>query len=140
MKTTVPFQLFEIKDQGYHIAIDVEVNGIVVRMIVDTGASKTVFDLDWARQQAAITVERNEELSTGLGTNSMESFHFTAASIQLGELGLQALEVLAIDLSHVNDTYEQLDLPTIAGVLGSDLLSEYKAVIDYGTATLTLHF
>ena len=50
------------------------------------------------------------------------------------------LETILLDLTHVNVSYEKLDLPAIDGVLGSDLMMEYKAVIDYQKKELTLRW
>ena len=45
-----------------------------------------------------------------------------------------------LDLSHVNQSYEQIGLKPIDGVLGSDVLLKYNAVIDYEKKILKLKF
>jgi len=44
-----------------------------------------------------------------------------------------------LDLSHVHDAYKSLGLPPFVGVLGSDILMEFEAIIDFKKLTLTLH-
>jgi hypothetical protein len=48
------------------------------------------------------------------------------------------MEVAVLSISHVNTTYQLLNIPKIDGVLGSDFLMKYKAVIDYDKGILRL--
>jgi len=43
-----------------------------------------------------------------------------------------------LDLAHVNKSYERLEIEAIDGVLGGDILNDYKAVIDYDKKELVL--
>ena len=49
-------------------------------------------------------------------------------------------KTILLDLSHVNNSYEQIKLKPVDGVLGSDLLLKYSAVIDYDKKILKLKF
>jgi predicted aspartyl protease len=42
--SNIPLELMNIEGDGYHLMIEAEVNEKTVRLLVDTGASKTVFD------------------------------------------------------------------------------------------------
>ena len=75
--------------------------------------------------------EKNEKLSTGLGTNSMESHTVIISRLELGNTVLAGYNAVVLNIDHVNQSYSQLGFPEIDGVLGGDLLSELKAVIDY---------
>lgn len=110
-------------------------------MLIDTGASKTVFDEN--RIKKFIDENEfilNEKLSTGLGTNSMQTHSATIKKIQFGKIVLKNFNTILLDLSHVNESYSKLDLPVIDGVLGSDLMIEYNAVIDYKSKELKLNW
>ena len=121
-----------IEDAGYHLLIKAKVNGKAVTLLIDTGASKTVFDkgriLRFAEEKNFL---RLEKLSTGLGTTVMETQSTVLKKFQVGKLMIPDFEVIVIDLSHVNLTYAKLDLPAIDGVLGSDLMVKHNAIIDY---------
>ena len=138
-KTTVPVQLLFIEDAGYHLLIKAKVNGKHVTLLIDTGASKTVFDkgriLRFADEKNFKTLEK---LSTGLGTSMMETQSTVLKKFQIGKLSLSEFEAILIDLSHVNLTYAKLDLPAIDGVLGSDLMVKHHAVINYRKKEITL--
>lgn len=134
----VPFTILPIDDVGFHIVIEAEMNGKPVRLIVDTGASKSAFDLTaLERLDEKAELEPNEELSAGLGTTSMQSYFLEIDHFRLGDLVVEDYLAVALDLSNINTTYEHLGLGTIDGVLGGDLLVDYKAIIDYKKECLT---
>lgn len=138
--TTVPFQLLDLQGQGTHILVEVEVYNRTFRMVVDTGASKTVFDKTQLDHLLAdqLRLEPSETLSTGLGTNSMESFNMEIPSLAIGEWKIKKLKTAVLDLSSINYAYQQMDLEPVIGVLGGDIFSNYGAVIDYAKKTLKL--
>ena len=131
-KTTLPIQLLFIEDAGYHMLVKARVNGKAVTLLIDTGASKTVFDkgrmLRFTEESSFLTLEKK---STGLGTTMMETQSAILKKFQVGKLQLTNFETIVIDLSHVNLTYAKLDLPAIDGVLGSDLMVKHHAIINY---------
>ncbi len=138
--TTVPFQLLDLQGQVTHILVEVEVYNRTFRMVVDTGASKTVFDKTQLDHLLAdqLLLEPSETLSTGLGTNSMESFNMEIPSLAIGEWKIKKLKTAVLDLSSINYAYQQMDLEPVIGVLGGDIFSNYGAVIDYAKKTLKL--
>jgi predicted aspartyl protease len=138
-KIVIPIELLQIEGDGYHLMVKTFLNGKGAILLIDTGASKSVFDK--TRIGNFIThseFETNEQLSTGLGTNSMESHTTVIDEISLGSLVLKNYKAVILDLSHVNLSYTKIGLEPIDGVLGSDILLDYKATIDYGNKQLTL--
>lgn len=141
MITKIPLELIDLNGDGYHLAMQVEVNGMPLRMILDTGASRTVFDINRIDQFVTNPeMSPNEQLSTGLGTNDMESNILQIDSFILGELHIRDYTTIAIDMVHINQTYEILELPLIDGVLGGDILHEFQGRLDYKNAELILKF
>ena len=132
MKTTLPIEIVPIEDDGYHLKIIITINGKSANMILDTGASRTVFDetriAEFVNEEK---IEEQDRLSTGLGTNSMESKQVVIDNLQLGEVAIVDYNAAVLDLRHVNQSYEKLEIDPVDGVLGSDILVMYKAVIDY---------
>jgi len=141
MITKIPLQLIDLNGDGYHLSLQVRVNGKWALMILDTGASRTVFDQNRIHRFVEDQdFETNEQLSTGLGTNSMESAILEIDSFVLGEMQLKEYPTVAIDMGHINQTYETLEMPQIDGVLGGDILRDFYAKIDYSTLILSLKF
>jgi hypothetical protein len=140
LTTTVPLQIIELQDDGFHPLVEVVVFGKAHLLVLDTGASKTAFDkamMEQAYEEAEFLA--SDKLSTGLGTNSMESFTATILDMHIGTLNIPVFEVAVLDLSTINVAYGQLNKPLVLGVLGGDILMQYGAVIDYGKQTLTLN-
>jgi hypothetical protein len=139
MKTIIPIEIFPIEDDGYHLKVSVYINEKIAIMILDTGASRSVFDesriIEFVNEEA---VEDHDRLSTGLGTNTMESKKVIIDKITIGEIEITNYHAAVLDLSHVNQSYEKLDLDPIDGVLGSDILVDFNAVIDYKEKELLL--
>lgn len=140
MKTIVPIKVLKLED-GFHLLVNLRVNGKAARLLVDTGASKTVFDKERSsRFIPAGGFEKHDKLSTGLGTSTMKSQLALIREISFGKAGIKNYKTVIIDLSHVNVAYGQLKQKPIDGVLGSDILKKFKAVIDYGKKKLVLSY
>lgn len=139
MQFSIPLRFIEIEQSGVHIALSAFVNGNLANVLIDTGASQTVFDKNrihlFSKQRE---FEKAEKLSKGLGTDSMEAFNFTINQFILGELVIDEFDVVSLDLGHINASYEQLGLGQIDVVLGGDFLKRYGALIDYANAELLL--
>jgi len=132
MKISVPLQIIDLQD-GFHPLLNINIFGKKFTVVLDTGASKTAFDknlLKKANKKGRIS--ESDILSTGLGTNNMESFTATIHDMRIGRLKIPEFEVAVLDLSTINIAYKQMGHPEVLGVLGGDILMYYKAVIDYG--------
>ena len=140
MTVTVPIQIIDLHEDGYHLLVEVGINGNIFILVLDTGASKTAFDHEiLLESDTGSAIIASERLSTGLGTNNMASSTAVINHLQIGGLEISAAEVAVLDLSSINAAYRQLNYPEVLGVLGGDILMKYKAVIDYGTKTLSFY-
>jgi hypothetical protein len=141
MITLIPFKILDIEGEGFHLMIKIHINGKSANLIIDTGASKTIFDKKRiAKYVTDKKFKTHDKLSTGLGTNTMESQTTTLKKIKIGDIEITNYKSVLLDLSHVNQSYRKIGLTQIEGVLGSDILLEYKAVIDYEKKVLKLKF
>jgi predicted aspartyl protease len=136
----IPLYIIAIKEDGYHVFLEIKVNDQKVFMLLDTGASRTVFDMDTIKKiHAGIEMEENEDRATGLGTNTVENFVAVIDNLEIGELKIKNYETGVLDLTHVNTSYANINIPPIAGVFGSDLLMHFDAVISYKKKLLKLY-
>ena len=137
----IPLRHISLEADGYHLFVDAELNGKPAVLLVDTGASKTVFDINRISKfvkKRKKSFESFEQHSTGLGTNTMESHYTIAKEFCISWLKFNNYTIILLDMMHVNQSYEMLGLHPIDGVLGSDLLMKYNAVIDYEKKILKL--
>ncbi|MBU1370153.1 MAG: retroviral-like aspartic protease family protein [Bacteroidetes bacterium] len=136
----LPFQLISIEGDGYHIMVNGKINGLDARFLVDTGASRTVFDIEGIKKFVPEPeFLENEKLSTGLGTNEMPSMVVEIDKLSFGEAFIEYYTAIAIDLKHVHFSYQNLGLPPIDGVLGGDLLVRFRSVINYKTRKIKFY-
>ncbi len=141
MISILPLQLLQVESDGCHLMCEAEVEGRKINMLIDTGASRTVFDSISLQKSLGIditTLQSNERLSAGIGTTSLESLFLQIESFKIGEVLISDYQAVLIDLGQVNTMYTSLGLPAIEGVLGGDLLISMRAVIDYRLMTMKL--
>lgn len=139
MITSIPLRIIDLHGDGFHPLVEVILFGKPFTMVLDTGASKTAFDRTiLAEANEEMNILASDKLSTGLGTNTMESFTALISDFQIGEITTADFEVTVLDLSTINVAYSQMGHPQVLGVLGGDILMKYKAVIDYGKGLLKL--
>nr|WP_091175868.1 aspartyl protease family protein [Mucilaginibacter gossypii] len=136
---SVPLRIIDLHDDGFHPLVEVVLFEKTFIMVLDTGASKTAFDQTvLSEANETMNILASDKLSTGLGTNTMESFTATVSDLHIGDLPIAEFEVAVLDLSTINAAYGQMGHPQVLGVLGGDILMKYKAVIDYGKRVLKL--
>jgi predicted aspartyl protease len=139
MKINIPLHTINLQDDGYHLLVDVKIGRKHYKVVLDTGASKTVFDQTMlAQAHTNVNVQSTDRLSAGLGTLTMQSYTAVLPEFKIGRLKLPNFEVAVLDLSTINQAYAQLNHPQVLGVLGGDILMRYNAVIDYGKQKMSL--
>ncbi|MBI9037949.1 MAG: clan AA aspartic protease [Bacteroidales bacterium] len=142
MLRKIPITIIPIEDDGFHLMLEILINHQIANLIIDTGASRTVFDSNRIMKFVSdenSEFEKNEKLSTGLGTNSLESQAIELDSIKIGELEIEKYKAVILDMSHINQTYSGINIPEIDGVLGGDLLKKYNAEISYRSKLLVIN-
>ncbi len=128
----IPINIINIEGDGFHIVTEGLINGKTARFVVDTGASRTVFDKDRILNYINNPeFSEKEGLSAGIGGTDISSFIFNIEELCFGDLMISNYQAVAMDLSNINDSYEMIKLPPIDGVFGGDLLKRHNAVINY---------
>ncbi len=138
---SLPLELVNIDSDGLHLLLDVSIFDRRYKVVLDTGASRTVFDQQTITDIAGeFALQEIDNRSAGLGTNSMQSFTVTIPELRIGDDFIINNYVSAIlDLSAIRVAYEQLNMPPLVGVIGGDILFRYQAVIDYKEQILHLN-
>ena len=135
----VKFKLVTLEPDNYHIVVKAKIDGHPLNVIIDTGASHSCFDLDFVRQLSPeISMEDNDGLNVGVGTSDFESKLCSISNFRMGRFLLKKYDIVLLDMSNINQAYEMMRKPLIHGIIGSDFLMKYQAVIDYGSRVLTL--
>ena len=115
------------------------IHGKEASFLVDTGASRSVFDPKTiASFIDDLTFEKKEGLTAGVGSSDLESSVFTIETMSVGELEIRNYQAVALDLENIHEMYGKLGLPHIDGIIGGDLLRKHKAIINYKAKKMRL--
>ena len=135
----VPIQLLDIEGDGFHIMVNGLIHDKEANFLIDTGASRSVFDPKTISSFIDnLKFEKKEGLTAGVGSSDLESSTFVIDHMSIGELRITDYEGVALDLENIHEMYDKLELPHIDGIIGGDLLRQYKAVINYRSKKLRL--
>jgi Aspartyl protease len=136
----LPLQVVDLQGDGFHLLVEVVVFGQNFKAVLDTGASKSAFDMHiisgLAPQDQIIHIP--DQHAIGLGTTTMERYFVNCPELKLGDLLIENYEAPVFDLSAIKFAYEKLDLPLVIGVIGGDILMQFNGIIDYQNLSLTL--
>lgn len=113
------------------IYVSADLDGHPLRMIVDTGANRTILDKA-AADRLGIVPEGPPLDVAGCITNAASEADVGALRVGPVLLGQRAIAVL--DLGSMKQKLGEID-----GIIGGDFLAGTKAVIDYGADELRLH-
>ena len=139
MTISIPIKILILGEEGFHLLVKMRVNGRFACLVIDTGASKTAFDKKRIKRfLGKEKFEKQDKLSSGLGTSTMKTHLAVIKKISLGKVEIKNYKTMVIDFSHVMIAYKRMKQKPVDGVLGSDILKKYKAVIDYGKKKLTI--
>ena len=127
-------EILNLHDDVFHLLVEVFIFGQSFKAVVDTGASRTVLDKTTVEDYIdKDTLLASDKLSTGLGTNSMESHTLTIPKLIIGDLEISDFETAVLDLSMINVAYQSIEVGPIIGVIGGDILMRYLATISYSS-------
>lgn len=120
-----------------HLELQVVLNGVSGRFILDTGAGGTVVE---RQHQVRFGLEaiRSEHTGSGAGGSDLALKNSEGNTIAFGALSIPNFKIVLMDLSHVNNAFVALNIPEVDGVIGADVLSSRASVIDYGGMGLWL--
>jgi len=107
------------------------------KVILDTGASSTVLDLDSVRE-SGISPKKIEMTGGGVGTAEASIFVIPDEDVTINGLHIRVSSIYAMDLGHVNASLIQRASDRVQGVIGCDILIANEAIIDCKNNTLYL--
>ncbi|WP_421940736.1 aspartyl protease family protein [Pedobacter sp.] len=139
MKTiSIPLKLINLQDDGFHLLVEVVVFKQKHFAVIDTGASRSVFDKALIEEHLSETLQTSEEINAATLFTTTTTIQATIPELKIGKLKIKNYETVAFDLQSVSETYQQFGHPPISSIIGGDILWEYKAIIDYDKMELLL--
>lgn len=126
--------------ESYHYIVAIKVNNKKGVLLVDTGASRTVFDKTRFERFKVKEKKANSPMSpVGLG-GQVQTDITILKNLKIDKLEAKNYLVAVTDLGHINHMFVSLKQEPIDGVLGSDFLKKYRAIIDLRKLEMLLEF
>jgi len=134
----LPLQIIELEKDNYHLLIEGEFRDKTPSYwIIDTGASKSVFDRNLDSYYEVLESDNEDDYhSAGINQGMMDTTVGKLPFLKFGQLEISNQKVALIDLNHVNEIYVKYSTCRICGLLGGDILMQYKCCIDYERKTI----
>ncbi|MDR0368110.1 MAG: retroviral-like aspartic protease family protein [Bacteroidales bacterium] len=127
----LPFDIRELADdQNMQPVVIACIDEQPVRLVIDTGASHSCLSKKTIKQ----LTDRKEfkaDIVMGVGSGRLNNELIEIPCFKLGDLIIRDHLFLSLQISHVNKVLKSLGIEPIDGLLGSDILCEYNAIIDY---------
>ncbi|MBC7615994.1 MAG: aspartyl protease family protein [Pedobacter sp.] len=135
---SVPLILINLQGDGFHLLVEIVVFKEKLFAVLDTGASRSVFDKSLMEKHIKeLTISEETQAATIFSTSS--TLQGTIPKLKIGRLVLKNYPSVGLDLQSVSDTYLQLGYPPISGIVGGDILMEFNAKIDYKKRVLKFY-
>jgi predicted aspartyl protease len=125
------------ESEGYNLYVDGAVNGTKARLMVDTGAFATLLHSQFVLR---MRIPLRQTKFRSIGVNLAQS-HVRIANIarfSVGSMNMRSHSVGVINLQGLIHGGLLEASPPVAGLLGSEMLQRYHAIIDFGTNSLYL--
>ncbi|MBB6500526.1 retropepsin-like aspartic protease [Pedobacter cryoconitis] len=126
----VPLTLINLNDDGFHLLVEIVVYGQKYWAVVDTGASRSVFDKAFIEKHSDDVIVPDDTNATTLFTTS-STIQTIIPRLKIGKLNIKSYQAVALDLETVNEAYVAMGHPRIVAIIGSDIFFQYQAKINY---------
>lgn len=136
---SIPLKLINLQDDGFHLLVEIVVFKEKHFAVLDTGASRSVFDKSLIEQHLPESLQVSEEINAATLFTTTTTIQATIPEVKIGSLKIKNYETVAFDLQSVSETYQQFGHPPIMSIIGGDILMQYKAVINYKKMILKLY-
>lgn len=120
-----------------HETVIVTINGVEGQFVVDSGAGGTVIHSARLEKFSLQAPEGEGEVSSGAGGQTTVH-RLPIQSFAIAGVTLDVEEVRTLDLTSVVDRLKSIAGADIDGVVGQDVLTRFRGVLDVGNQTLFL--
>jgi hypothetical protein len=139
MKDIIPIKIVDLGEGGFHIFCSVIIEKNKVNALIDTGANRSVLTSNLADSLNSIEeYEMEQNHTSGIGKEEVETSFIILDHLGIGEIEINQQVLGLIDLDHVREMYEQMEIEPFEMIIGGDILNSLQAIIDYGTLSMTL--
>lgn len=113
-----------------HLLIKAKINGVKGNFILDTGASSSCVGFE-SIALFLLEAENSKTKASGAGATGMLTQIATKNELQLGTWKNNNFDIVIFDLTHVNEALIEHKSEPVHGIIGADILTKGKAIVDY---------
>jgi predicted aspartyl protease len=125
------------ESEGYNLYVDGSVNGTKARLMVDTGAFATLLHSQFVLGMK-IPLRKTKFTSVGVNLAQTRVRLANITRFSVGSMDMRSHILGVINLERLVHGGLLDASPPVAGLLGSEMLQRYHAIIDFGTNSLYL--
>ncbi len=125
------------ESDGYNLYVDGSVNGRPAKLMVDTGAFATLLHSTFVHSMK-IPLRNTAFRSSGVNLKERGVKIANITRLSIGSMDMRSSMVGVINLEGLIHGRLLDASPPVAGLLGSEMLQRYHAIIDFGTSSLYL--
>jgi hypothetical protein len=134
----IPYQVIELESRSYHIVVEGRIDGTEILFIVDTGASRTILDKEYAGILEKLPEGAEIPMATGLAAEQIPVELYNISMLTLSEVSFSGTQVLTADLNPINEVYSKITGKRIGGLIGCDFLLKNVKAIDFKRKYMTV--
>lgn len=120
-----------------HIVIDLRLNNVYGKFIVDTGASNSCVDF-FSIKKFNININKSKEIASSATGDIEEIFHSEKNILQIDNYIINDIKMMVFDMTHINNSLKNNDSLVVDGIIGGDFLKKFSATLDYTNKILKL--
>ena len=113
-----------------HLLIKAKINGVKGNFILDTGASSSCVGFE-SIALFLLEAKNSKTKASGAGATGMLTQIATKNELQLGTWKNNNFDIVIFDLTHVNEALIEHKSEPVHGIIGADILTKGKAIVDY---------
>jgi predicted aspartyl protease len=113
-----------------HYVLVATLNGVEGRFILDTGASTTCVSTELTAH-FHLNAKPSKEKASSASANELDTEVAHHNELVIGSWSSKRRSVVLFDMQAVNHALQKLDIKSVHGIIGADVLQSTKAVIDY---------
>ena len=134
-ENTISFQL----TNSNYILIECEINYVSGIFIVDTGASNSCINY-LSASKFNIEFKVSNEKASSATEEINEIFTSKKNVLTIGDFQKNNFDLVLFDMTFLNNSLKEKDVSDVDGIIGSDILNELNACVNYKKKEISLEF
>ena len=122
-----------------HIQIECEINYVSGIFIVDTGASNSCINY-LSASKFNVEFKKSNETASSATNKISETYYSKNNTLKIGDFQKNNFDLVLFDMTFINNSLKEKGFSDIDGIIGSDILKELNACINYKKKKISLEF